>query len=223
MAKPLEKSVSRFSTVICSPIQYPPQTRVSKTHTGIELNSLGQLGPGTSTSSPSLHHSRCSAAMSAGECCALPQEKSSSLLALPVQRGEPEQWELSVPIFLCHSAYFLIPKMKLQLCWMDVLKCKPPEMRKCWLANCLLSPCCDAILHSFNFSLFPKQNQQPVNFFFFFFYKLSLVNAPQYASLRWCLFQLPWGTWFGSPKYETLEIYSSLFQPLVPHTKKPTV
>lgn len=69
----------------------PPQTRVSKTHTGIELNSLGQLGPGTSTSSPSLYHSRCSAAMSAGECCALPQEKSSSLLALPVQRGEPEQ------------------------------------------------------------------------------------------------------------------------------------
>lgn len=198
MAKPLEKSVSRFSTVICSPIQYPPQTRVSKTHTGIELNSLGQLGPGTSTSSPSLYHSRCSAAMSAGECCALPQEKSSSLLALPVQRGEPEQWELSVPIFLCHSAYFLIPKMKLQLCWMDVLKCKPPEMRKCWLANCLLSPCCDAILHSFNFSLFPKQNQQPVNFFFFFFLQALLGECspvcfsmlmPFPASLRYMIWK----------------------------------
>lgn len=101
---------------------------------------------------PSFYLFLRSAMRSAGECYVLPQEKSFSLLALPVRRGEPEQQELSIPIFLCHSAYFLIPKMKLQLHWMDVLKCKPPEMGKCWLVNCLLSPCSDAILYTLNFS-----------------------------------------------------------------------
>jgi len=125
-----------------------------------------------------------------GEWHTLPREKSSSLLALPVRRGEPEQQELSVLMFLCHSVYFLIPKMKLQLHWMDVLKCKPPEMGKCWLVNCLLSPCSDAILYSLNFSAPPPKGIRNL-FTSDFLYKLSLVNALQYASLKWHLLQLP--------------------------------
>lgn len=159
MAKPLETKCQQIHNCHLLSHPAPPPApirgrhRVSKTHsTGASLIPPGSWGQVLPRVLPSLYLFLRSATRSAGECYALPQEKSSSLLALPVRRGEPEQQELSIPIFLCHSAYFLIPKMKLQLHWMDVLKCKPPEMGKCWLVNCLLSPCSDAILYTLNFS-----------------------------------------------------------------------
>lgn len=88
--------------------------------------------------------------------------------------------------------------MKLQLHWMDVLKCKPPEMGKCWLLNCPLSPYSHAILYSLNFSPCPhpllfKGNQKPVSFEFFVQVVLGecspicsskIISIPASSSLR---------------------------------------
>jgi len=211
MAKPLETKCQQIHNCHLLSHPVPPQPRSGGGTESAKLaQALSLIPPGSWDQAlprvlPSLYLFLRSATRSAGERYALPQEKSSSLLALPVRRGEPEQWELSIPIFLCHSAYFLIPKMKLQLHWMDVLKCKPPEMGKCWLVNCLLSPCSDAILYSLNFSaLSLSKGESATCLLLFFLLKLSLVNAPPYASLNWHLLQLPWATGLESPKNKTL-------------------
>lgn len=223
MAKPLEKSVSRFSTVICSPIQYLPKPESAKLTQALSLIHSGSWDQALP---PVLPHFTILAAQQ--QCLpvnAVHFRRRKALLYLLSQCRE-ESLNSESCRFLSFFATQLISWFLKWSCSCAGWMCLNASLRRWGSADWRIAFFHLVVMPSSTLSTSPSFQSRISNlltFFFFFFYKLSLVNAPQYASLRWCLFQLPWGTWFGSPKYETLEIYSSLFQPLVPHTKKPTV